>query len=181
MIYVFFADGFEETEAITPLDCLRRCGHEVVTVGIGKNIVTGSHNIQIKTDITDSEVVLSKKLEMIVLPGGMPGTINLENSETVQKTIAYCVVNDIYIGAICAAPSILGHKGLLRNHKAVCYSGFEKELEGAETGTESVCLSGKFITSRGMGTAMDFGCKLVEVLNSKEKSDWLKNVTHYSL
>ncbi len=178
MIYVFLADGFEETEAIAPIDCLKRCGLEVVTVGIGKDMITGSHGITVKTDITDSQVEFSDNLEMIVLPGGMPGTLNLEKSETVQKAIDYCAENEIYIGAICAAPSILGHKGLLKNHRAVCYMGFEKELIGAETGNEPVCVSGKFITSRGMGTAVEFGLKLAEILKSKDVSDKLRYSIH---
>lgn len=170
MVYIFLAEGFEETEALAPADCLRRCGIEAITVGVGGKIIKSSHGFEIAADITESEVVLSEKLEMIILPGGMPGTLNLEKSQTVQKAIDYCAENGIYIGAICAAPSILGHKGLLKNHRAVCFKGFESHLEGAETGTEPVCVSGKFITSRGMGTAVEFGLKLVEVLISEERS-----------
>lgn len=173
MIYVFLADGFEETEAITPIDCMRRCGLEVVTVGIGDNIIRGSHGVTFLTDCADSQLVFSDEIEMIVLPGGMPGTINLEKSEVVQKAIDYCAANDKYIAAICAAPSILGHRGLLENQRAVCYTGFEEQLKGAEISDEDVCVSGKFITSKGMGTAVEFGLKLVEVLKSKERSDML--------
>ena len=179
MIYVFLANGFEETEAIAPIDCMRRCGLEVVTVGIGDNIITGSHGITLVTDCADSQLVFSDEIEMIVLPGGMPGTLNLEKSEVVQKAIEYCTANDKYIAAICAAPSILGHKGLLKGHNAVCYTGFENQLDGAEISDENVCVSGKFITSKGMGTAVEFGLKLVEVLKSAERSKLLADSILY--
>ena len=171
MIYVFLAQGFEETEAIAPIDILRRCGKEVITVGIGDNIIKGSHGISVVTDTEDKLVELGSDLEMIVLPGGMPGTINLEASETVQRAIDYCTANNLYIGAICAAPSILGHKGLLKGKKAVCYTGFEQELTGAEVLDEPAVIDGKIITARGAGVAVDFGLKLVEALVSKEKSE----------
>lgn len=171
MIYVFLAQGFEETEAIAPIDILRRCGKEVVTVGIGDNIVKGSHGIAVVTDTEDKLIGLNGDLEMIVLPGGMPGTVNLEASETVQKAIDYCTANDLYIGAICAAPSILGHKGLLKGKKATCYTGFEQELAGAEVLDEPAVIDGKIITARGAGAAVEFGLKLVEALVSKEKSE----------
>ena len=128
MIYVFLADGFEETEAIAPIDLLRRAGKDVVTVGVGDNIIRGSHGIPVVTDTIAQEAPLTDELEMIVLPGGMPGTLNLEKSDYVQRAIDYCVSNNKYIGAICAAPSILGHMGLLKGRKAVCYEGFEAQL-----------------------------------------------------
>ncbi len=171
MIYVFLAQGFEETEAIAPIDILRRCGKEVITVGIGDNIIKGSHGITVVTDTEDKLIELNGDLEMIVLPGGMPGTLNLEKSETVQKAIDYCTANDLYIGAICAAPSILGHKGLLKGKKATCYTGFEDQLAGAEVTDEPAVIDGKIITARGAGVAVDFGLKLVEALVSKEKSE----------
>ena len=171
MIYVFLADGFEETEAIAPIDLLRRSGCKVVTVGVGDSVVTGSHGITFMTDTIAQEAPLNDELEMIVLPGGMPGTLNLEKSQYVQAAIDFCVKNNKYIGAICAAPSILGHKGLLNGRKAVCYEGFETQLEGALTGTEPVAADGCFITSRGAGTAVEFGLKLVEKTVSKAESD----------
>lgn len=182
MIYVFLADGFEETEAIAPIDILRRCGKDVVTVGIGNKIINGSHGIPVVTDTEDRLIELNENLEMIILPGGMPGTLNLESSEAVQRAIDYCVLNGIYIGAICAAPSILGHKGLLNGKKAVCYTGFEKELVGAEILDAPAVIDGKFVTARGAGVAVDFGLKLVEALISEERSKtmgevllWVKN------
>lgn len=174
MIYVFLAQGFEEVEALAPIDLLRRCGKEVITVGVNDNIIVGSHNIPIVTDTITQEIKLDDTLEMIILPGGMPGTINLENDHAVQEAIDFCVKNDKFIGAICAAPSILGHKGILKNKKAVCFEGFENQLEGADISKDSVMADGNIITARGAGVAIQFGLKLVEVLISKERSDTLK-------
>ncbi len=164
MVYAFLAEGFEETEAIAPIDLLRRAGVHVTTVGVtGKN-VTGSHGIPITADITADAFKPAADIEMIILPGGMPGTLNEEKSDTVQAAIDYCVKNDRWIGAICAAPSILGHKGLLRNRTAVCYPGFEKDLEGAKIGSGGVARDSKIITARGAGVAVDFGLALIEAL-----------------
>ena len=171
MIYAFLADGFEETEAIAPIDLLRRSGKKVVTVGVGDNMITSSHGVTVVTDTIAQEAALTDELEMIILPGGMPGTLNLEKSAYVQNAIDFCVKNGKYIGAICAAPSVLGHKGLLRGRKAVCYEGFEAQLEGAEILKDPVVQDGIYITSRGAGTAIEFGLKLVEAAVSKAESD----------
>lgn len=173
MVYIFLAPGFEEIEAITPIDMLRRCEKEVITVGIGDNIIRGSHNISIVTDTEDKFITFDDDLEMIILPGGMPGTINLEKSEAVLRAIDYCMVNNIYIGAICAAPSILGHLNYLKGKKAVCYTGFESQLLGADVIDAPVVMDGNIITARGAGVSLEFGAKLVEVLTSKERSDKL--------
>lgn len=175
MIYAFLADGFEETEAIAPIDLLRRANKNVVTVGVGKNMITGSHKITFITDTTTDEIAIDDSLEMVILPGGMPGTLNLENDKTVQKAIDFCAENNKIIGAICAAPSILGHKGLLKGRKAVCYKGFEKELEGALVSENPVVADRNIVTSRGAGTAVNFGLKLIEVLDSKDLSDRIKS------
>lgn len=174
MIYVFLAEGFEETEAIVPIDLLRRSGRNVITVGVGNKTIKGSHGIPVTADITAEEISLNDELEMIVLPGGMPGTINLEKSEYVQSAIDYCVKNRKFIGAICAAPSILGHKGLLNGKTAVCYEGFEPQLEGAVIGNTSVAEDDIYVTARGAGVAVDFGLKLVEKVVSKAESDKLR-------
>ena len=162
MIYVFLADGFEEVEALTPVDMMRRAGLKVVTVGVGRQIIRGSHGI------------LDDSIDMIFLPGGMPGTLNLEKSDYVQKSIDYCVNNDKYIAAICAAPSILGHRGLLNGKNAVCYPGFEDELKGASVLKDAVCIDEKIITSRGAGTAMKLSFEIVKLLVSEEKANELK-------
>ncbi|MCI7768446.1 MAG: DJ-1/PfpI family protein [Oscillospiraceae bacterium] len=171
MIYVFLAEGFEETEAITPIDMLRRCGKEVVTVGVTGKVVTGSHNIPVTCDITLSETK-TEGLEMIVLPGGMPGTKNLAASPRVSEIIKHCAKNDILIGAICAAPSILGEMGLLNGRKAVCYPGFEDALKGAEVLFVPAVRDGNFITARGAGAAPEFSYELISALideNTAEK------------
>ena len=174
MIYAFLADGFEETEAIAPIDLLRRSGKKVVTVGVGDNMVTSSHGVTVVTDTIAQEAALTDELEMIILPGGMPGTLNLENNDYVQAAIDYCVKNDRYIAAICAAPSILGHKGLLSGKKAVCFPGFEKDLEGAETAESGVAEDGKIITAKGAGVCIEFALKLVEKLVSAEKAEEIR-------
>ena len=171
MIYVYLADGFEETEAITPIDLLRRAGKKVITVGVGDNIVVGSHGIPVVVDTIVQEAPLIDELEMIILPGGMPGTLNLEKSEYVQKAIDFCMEKNITIGAICAAPSILGHKGLLNGKKAVCYEGFESQLEGAEIGMGAIAVDGNIVTARGAGVAVQFGLALVEKAVSKSESE----------
>ncbi len=170
MIYVFLADGFEETEAIAPIDIIRRAEKEVITVGIGSDTVRSSHGITMLTDITDMQLMLDERVEMIVLPGGMPGTLNLEKSPAVQAAIDFCVERNIPIAAICAAPSILGKKGLLDGKKAICFPGFEGFLEGAEISSESVVTDGSITTAVGPGAAIDFGLRLVEILVNDKKA-----------
>lgn len=174
MIYVFLADGFEETEAIAPIDILRRAEMDVVTVGITNDGVRSSHGIPVLADITDMQVELDERLEMIVLPGGMPGTLNLEKSAVVNSAIDYCVSNNIPIGAICAAPSILGKKGVLKGKNAICFPGYEKYLEGATLSDSKVVTDENVTTAAGAGVAVEFGLKLVEVLCGKEKSDSIR-------
>ena len=174
MVYVFLANGFEEIEALAPVDILRRAGVEVKTVGIGSNIIRGSHDIPVITDLDSNEIKLDENLKMIILPGGMPGTVNLEANENVQKAIDFCVDNNIYISAICAAPSILGHKGLLDGKSATCFPGFENELGDACYSNKLVVNDGKITTAKGAGAAVKFGLKLVELLISKEKSEALE-------
>ncbi len=161
MIYCFLATGFEEMEALSPVDILRRGGCEVTTVGIGEDIITGSHGISVCADITDSELVLDEKMEMIILPGGMPGTLNLEKNGKVQAAIDYCMENNRYVCAICAAPSILGHKGLLKDKSAICFPGFEGQLDCKELSSDFVCEDGNIITAKGAGVAQEFGIKLL--------------------
>ncbi len=174
MIYVFLAEGFEETEAIAPIDMLRRAGKEVVTVGIKHDDIRSSHGVPVLCDMTDLQVHLDERLEMIVLPGGMPGTLNLEENSAVQSAISYCAEKNIPIGAICAAPSILGKAGLLKGREAICFPGFEKYLEGAKISDSKVVTDGNITTAAGAGAAIEFGLRLVEVLCGKEKSQSLR-------
>ncbi len=170
MVYIFLANGFETIEALAPVDILKRAGVEAVTVGVGGKVIVSAQNIPVTADITADKISLDDSLDMIVLPGGMPGTLNLEADSSVQAAIDCCVKNDKYIGAICAAPSILGHKGLLDGKEAICYPGFEKDLTGAVISEKYVVQDGKIITARGAGVCVDFGLKLAEVLTSVEKA-----------
>lgn len=174
MVYVFLGQGFEEIEALAPVDLLRRAELPVQTVGIGKREITGSHGITVRCDLADDDVK-PEGLDMIVLPGGMPGTLSLEKSEAVQIVIDYCAQNDKWIGAICAAPSILGHKGLLNGRQAVCFPGYEEQLTGATLSKDSVCVDGRIITAKGPGVSVEFGLKLVEVLTDRRRAQVLKD------
>lgn len=166
MIYVFLAPGFEEIEALAVVDVLRRAELDVLTVGVGEDFVIGSHQIPVACDIPEKNLILDDKIEAIVLPGGMPGTLNLEKSPIVQKAIDWAIQNDKLVCAICAAPSILGHKGLLDGKKATCFPGFEEELFGAEISKDFVVKDGNFITAKGMGSAIEFGLQIAEMLTN---------------
>ncbi len=174
MIYMFLAKGFEEVEAIATLDVIRRAEIEICTVGIGSKIVCGSHNIPVFCDLDESEVSF-EYLQGIILPGGMPGTLNLEKNKTVNDFIDYCYDNDKLIAAICAAPSVLGHKGLLDGKKAVCFPGFENELEGASVSDDYVVTDGNIITAKGMGSAICFGLEIVKYFSDENEALRLKN------
>lgn len=174
MIYVFLAKGFEEIEALTVVDFLRRAELEVYTVGIGSKIVAGSHNIPVFCDLDESEAAADASVDAIVLPGGMPGTLNLEANGKVSELIDYCVQNDKFVCAICAAPSILGHRGLLDGRKATCFPGFEKELGTAEYTDDYVTRDGKFITAKGMGSSILFAKEIAGALSDKNKAEKIK-------
>ncbi|MCR4616002.1 MAG: DJ-1/PfpI family protein [Clostridiales bacterium] len=160
MIYVFVAPGFEEIEAISTVDILRRAGAAVNTVGIGGKTVAGSHGIPVNCDMSEADFIPDERLEAVVLPGGMPGTINLEKSDTVRAAIRYAYDNDKYICAICAAPSVFGHMGLLKGRSAVCFPGMESELSGAVVPDKFVCTDGKIITAKGPGASIAFGLEI---------------------
>ena len=178
MIYVFLADGFEECEAIAPIDILRRGGIEVKTVGIGKSQITGSHSITVNCDLTENEIDL-KKIDGIILPGGMPGTLNLDGSDTVQRVLKYTYENGLLIGAICAAPLILGRKGYLKGKKATCFTGFENELIGANVINSPVVCDGNIITAYGAGAAFEFGFALLNTIKGEEFTKNLRKQMRY--
>ena len=129
MVYVFLANGFEEMEALAPVDLLRRAGVEVFTVGVGSDMIVSSHNIPVKTDTTVDKIVLNDELEMIVLPGGMPGTLNLEASPDVLGAVDYCADNNRYIAAICAAPSIMVIRVFLTADMQLVFQAMRKILK----------------------------------------------------
>jgi 4-methyl-5(b-hydroxyethyl)-thiazole monophosphate biosynthesis len=162
MIYMFLADGFEEIEALCPLDLIRRAGIEIKTVGVGSEFITGAHGITVRADLTDNEFEYDN-VDMIFLPGGMHGTLNLAKSDTVVNAVKKADESGAYIAAICAAPSILGDMGLLRGKEAICYPGFEDRLTGATVPDLKVVLDGKILTAKGMGAALEMGLKIVEL------------------
>lgn len=173
MIYVFLANGFEEIEALAAVDILRRAELNVKTVGVGGKIITGAHGIAVEADIEQGEVT-TDDMETVVLPGGMPGTLNLEHSPIVQSSIDYCIENDLYVCAICAAPSILGHAGCLAGKRAVCFPGFEGELKDALLTEALVEKDGKIITAKGPGAAIEFALTIVSELVSEKKADKIR-------
>lgn len=160
-IGIFMADGCEEIEGLTVVDVVRRAKMEIVTISItGKKEVTGSHNVTFFADALASEVNYDE-LDGIVLPGGMPGTLNLGANEIVNKVIKEFAAAGKLVCAICAAPSVLGMAGILEGKKATCHPGFEEKLIGATTSEDEVVVDGNIITSRGMGTAIAFALSIV--------------------
>lgn len=171
MVYVFLADGFEEVEALTPIDVLRRAGVEVRTIGVTGKTVTGSHGVPMIADLLPEEVDLASA-DLIFLPGGMPGTKNLFASDFVRNAIQKVLADGHYVSAICAAPSIvLGGMGLLKGKRATCYPGMEDGMVGAEAQDLPCVWDGKIITGRGAGAAFDFALTLCEALCGRETAD----------
>lgn len=177
MIYVLLVDGFEEIEAIEPIDIIRRAGLNVLTVGVNDQMVKGAHDITIKADIL-IEDVNKEDMELLMLPGGA-GHTKLDEDKRVHELIDYANNEGIYIAAICASPSIIGKKGLLKGKKATCFPGFEEYLVGAEVVLDSVVTDGKIITARGAGAAADFGFEIVRLLKNKEVADGLRGTMQY--
>ncbi len=178
MFYMFLADGFEETEALVTLDMLRRAGVETKTVGIGASVIVGTHGIKVFADIEEKEVKLAD-CDGIVLPGGMPGTENLYASDTVNKSVEFCINSKKLVCAICAAPIILGRKGLLHGHNAVCFPGFEEELNGAVI-TDAPCVkSGNVITAKGAGCVFEFSYEIIAAVKGAKIANDIISVTQH--
>ena len=173
MVYFFIAEGFEEIEALCPLDILRRAKIDVKTVGVGGKAITGAHGITVMTDMTDSEFS-DDSPTLVFLPGGMPGTLNLMANDTVINTVKTAFDKNAYIAAICAAPMILGELGILSGKEAICYPGFEDKLRGAVISDKRVVVDGKIITAAGMGAALDMGIALVSLLRDKKTASDLR-------
>ncbi len=170
MIIILLADGFEEIEALTPLDMLRRADLNVKTVGISGYEATGAHGITVKCDATPDEIDLSK-VDMAIFPGGMPGATNLDASSYTDKVISAIISRGGVLAAICAAPLVLGRRGLLAGKLATCYPGFEDELTGATVLDQGVVTDGNIVTARGMGVALEFAAELVSIVCGREKAD----------
>lgn len=176
MVYLFLANGFEEVEALCPLDLLRRAGVQVTTVSVGGgDTVVGAHGIAVQADMPDT-MYRDAKPEMIVLPGGMPGSKNLDESRTVDAALKAAHTSGGYLAAICAAPMVLGKRGYLEGKTATCFPGFEEYLKGATIAANGVRVvtDGKVITAAGMGVALEFGLALVAALKGKETADELR-------
>ena len=172
-IGIFMADGCEEIEGLTVVDIVRRAGIDITTISISdKKEVAGAHGITFLADVKKDEVDFST-LDGIVLPGGMPGTINLGADETVDKVIREFAAGGKLVAAICAAPSVLGQAGLLNGKHATSYPGFEPKLTGAVTSEDPVVQDGNVITSRGMGTAIAFALEIVSYFTDKKTADKL--------
>ncbi len=171
MIYLFLAEGFEEIEALTPVDYLRRAGIAVTTVGVGAKNITGAHNITVSADITTNELPADADFDAVILPGGMPGTLNLENDSTVMHFVNRAYHENKLLCAICAAPSVLGHAGFLNGKKATCFPGFEKDLTGAVATGAPVEKDGNIITARGAGVAADFAFAIIAAIKDRETAD----------
>lgn len=178
-VYTMLADGFEEVEALAVVDVLKRTDIDVKMVSIMEQIwVKGAHGIPVSADILFHKADFDK-CDMIFLPGGMPGTLNLKKHKGLTEQIRNFESSGRKLAAICAAPSILGEMGLLEGKQAICFPGFEDSLKGAEITNERVVVDGNIFTSKGMGTAIDLGLEIVKYLISEEKSEELAKTIQY--
>ncbi|MBQ7423660.1 MAG: DJ-1/PfpI family protein [Prevotella sp.] len=167
-VYQFMADGFEDIEALAPVDVLRRGGVDIKTVSImGSREVTSAHGVTILADLTFEEADLSDA-DMLLLPGGMPGAANLHDHEGLRDTLIAHAGKGKRIGAICAAPFVLGSLGLLRGKRATCYPGFEGRLEGAEYTAEMCTVDGTFTTGKGPGAALQYAYTILAQLTDEQ-------------
>lgn len=177
MIYVLLADGFEEIEALTPIDILRRCGEDVKTAGVLGKVASGSHNIKVEADILINDINKNDMTALIV-PGG-PGYTNIENSTEATELIKYAAENGILLCAVCAAPSILGKLGILEGKKATCFPGYEKDLKGAVLSSEKAVFDGNIITGKGAGAAAEFGFLIAEKTAGVKKAEEIRKAMQY--
>lgn len=180
-IYVFLADGFEEIEALTVVDLLRRAGLDTVTVSVKEDAqVTGAHRVLVTADALFSEIDWAGG-DMLVLPGGAVGTDNLENFQPLLEQVKSYLAQGKKVAAICAAPRILAGLGLLKGKKATCYPSVMGQLADAQTTTESVAVDGNIITSRAPGTAVDFSLELIAQMVSREKAKEIADEIVYKI
>jgi 4-methyl-5(b-hydroxyethyl)-thiazole monophosphate biosynthesis len=170
MVYVLLGTGFEETEAIAPIDLLRRAGAEVCTVGIQGKLIYGSHGIGVEADITIDQLDLSD-LEMIVLPGGLGGVQSIKGCQTALDAVRHAYAQDKFVAAICAGPTVLAQLGITDGKEAVCYPGCEEDMGSAHMVTAPCVRSGKVITGTSAGCAVPFGLALIAALKGQEEAD----------
>jgi DJ-1 family protein len=172
---MFLADGFEEIEALCPLDLMLRAELDIKTVSVmGRLTVKGAHNIEVIADTLLENLDPLTEPEMVILPGGKVGAFTLDANETVKKYITDTNARGGYIAAICAAPLVLGNLGLLDGREAICYPGFESYLTGAVISADKVVRDGNIITGKGMGVSQQFGLRLVEVLKGEDAANKIK-------
>lgn len=170
MYYVLLAEGFEEIEALTQTDVLRRAGINVMNVGLSGEFITGAHGIRVKCDITIDEAVKKNNAEGVILPGGMPGTLNIASCAPAAALIKKTYDEGKLVAAICAAPSVLGALGILKGKKCTCYPGFEDRLSGGIISSDKVVTDKNVITSKGPGTALDFALTICRYITGKDSS-----------
>lgn len=170
MVYVLLGTGFEEVEAIAPVDLLRRAGVSVLTVGVDGKAVTGSHGITVEADITLEQMDLTD-LEMIVLPGGLGGVATARSSQAALDALRFAYENNKFVAAICAGPTVLAELGIIGDRRATCYPGCETGMGNAAM-VEAACVTdGKLITGASAGCAIPFALGLIEALKGKEEAD----------
>lgn len=178
-VYIFLADGFEEIEALTVVDVLRRAKIDISMVSVtGSELVTGAHGITTVADLKFDDTDY-RDGDMLVLPGGMPGTVNLSKHDGLSRLLKEFHEKGKDLAAICAAPRILGTKGLLTGRSATCYPGNEESLLGARFQEADVVIDGNIVTSRGMGTAIDFSLALVRKLTNEAEAGKLAEAIQY--
>ncbi len=174
MVYMLLGTGFEETEAIAPLDLLRRAGVQTMTVGVNGKTVYGSHGIGIEADITLEEMDLTD-LEMIILPGGLGGVASVSTSEKAMQALLFAWENDKFVAAICAGPTVLARLGITDGRQATCYPGCESGMGSANMIPGVPCVrDGKLITGTSAGCAVPFGLALVEALKGAEAAQAIR-------
>ena len=175
MVFMLFGTGFEETEAITPLDLLRRAGVNILTVGIDGKVVTGSHKIRVEADITLDEMDLTD-MEMMIIPGGMGGVASLRACPAALEALKFAWENGKYVAAICAGPTVLADLGITDGLKATCYPGQEQNMGSAVVDSSAAfVVSGNLITGASAGCAVPFGLALVEALKGRETAEKIKD------
>lgn len=180
MVYVLLGTGFEEIEAVVPVDLMRRAGIEAKFVGIGGDCITGGNGISVKADLKIEDIELSR-MDMIVLPGGTGGVKSIGGSAAAVDAIKYAYTNQKYIAAICAAPTLLGKLSLLSGVKAVCYPGMEEAMTGAQfAGKVKTVRDGRFIFGQAPGAAIEFGLQLVEALKGENTAKKVDDFIFYS-
>lgn len=173
MVLLFLADGFEEIEALTQVDYLRRAGVEIVTVGVGGEYATGTRKIVVKADTTLDKIDYTDDVEMVILPGGLSGMNAMKSSEKVCSIVKKAEKNGKYVTAICASPTIFAHLDMVRSKRCVCYPGMEDELiaAGGIYENAAVVTDGKMITARAAGASEEFSFELIRVLKGKEAAE----------